>query len=457
MRRSGASLVAVLSLVLTVLVAPRAAAEEPPLRVMVVLDVSGSMGRDDGTGRTLLQGARTALGELVGSLPSDAVVGVRVYGSEYAGKDRSVSCRDTRLLVAPRRVDPTRIRRAADGLRPTGDTPIGLALRRAHADLGEQPASRRVIVLVSDGEDNCSPPDSPPCQVARDLTRSGVKVQVQTVGFALGGGGAARDALRCISTATAGQYYDARNADALSAALERISVESLGGLGSGTAVTGGQAQRNAPLLEPGAYRLRLRPGEATWFRFRAPEGSRPRVLATVEGQLALQVPAQNRRCPAWRVELYNPYGEGGSFPPYGNSGDFDGVGYGTTGASSAGRLSPRSLGIDYSGTWAVQLSLARDTADTCSDHLPEGRAYSARFSLSTGRGGQQPQESATPSPSASPAPEEEDTSAADKFRNPVEEGTPAWLYPVVAVGLLVLAALLAGGVLLLRRRRTRGW
>jgi hypothetical protein len=390
-------------------------------------------------------------------LPSGAVVGVRVYGSEYAGTDRSVSCRDTRLLVPPRRVDPTAINRAAAGLRPTGDTPIGLALRQAHADLGQQPATRRVIVLVSDGEDNCSPPDSPPCQVARDLTRSGVKVQVQTVGFALGGSGAARNALRCISTNTGGQYYDARNADALSAALERISVESLGGLGSGTPVTGSARQRTAPLVEPGAYRVQLRPGQATWFRFRAPEGSRPRVLATVEGRLSMRVPPANRRCPAWRVELYNPYGEGGSFPPYGNSGDFDGVGYGVTGASSAGRLSPRSLGIDYSGTWAVQLSLARDTVDSCSDHLPEGSPFTARFSLSTGgRAGGQPQE--TPSPTATPSPVDDDgSSAADKFRTPVEEGTPAWLYPVVAVGLLVLAALLAAALLLLRRRRTRGW
>ncbi len=465
----------VLPIASTLIPPPAAAAArpDPSLRVMVVLDVSGSMARDDGAGRSLLRGAKRALHELLRSLPRGTVAGVRVYGSQYAGSDRSVSCRDTRLLVPPGPVDPARAARAVRGLRPTGDTPIGLALERAAADLGRGPATRRVVVLVSDGEDNCSPPDRPPCVVARGLGDRGVDVQVQTIGFALGGargGASARSALRCISRATQGAYYDARNADALSAALERISRDTLGGLGRAEPVRGGRSRSRAPLVEPGSYRVSLLPGDALWFRFRAPRGAEPRVLATVKGLASLVVPTEDRRCPAWRVELYNPFGEGGTYPPYGNAGRFDGVGFGVTGASSAGPVSPRSLGIDYSGTWAVQVSLARDTLGTCSRHLPVARPFPARFSVATGLRGDagRDRDSGAPSPSSAPEAspsspaaragvEPREEAAGEKYRTRVREGAPAWAYPLVAVGLVLLAGAVAGGVVLSRRRRTRGW
>lgn len=475
-----ATVLAVLSLLTAALSlpsTPAVAAEDPPVRVMVVLDVSGSMGRVDGSGQTLLRGAKNALGELVGSLPAKTVLGVRAYGSEYAGRDKSVSCRDTRLLVPPRTVDPARVASAVRPLRSTGDTPIGLALRRAYADLGTSPASRRIVVLISDGEDNCSPADTPPCEVAQQLRADGVKVQVQTIGFALGGAGRARSQLQCISRSTQGDYYDARNGDALSAAVERISSQQLGGLGTGTPVAGSRSLRAARLLEPGTYRVQLLPGESAWFRFRAPRDSRPRVLATVKGLTSLPVPLEDRRCPAWRVELYNPYGEGGTYPPYGNSARFDGVGYGVTGASSSGLLSPTSLGIDYSGRWAVQLSLARDTLETCSQHLPVARPFTARFSIATGaradsapkpsdgKAATQQQPSATPGttpgttsgstdPQSTEAGEE---SAGEKYRTPVSDSAPGWVYPMTAVGLLVGAGALVIAVLALRRRRARGW
>ncbi len=197
-----------------------------------------------------------------------------------------------------------------------------------------------MVVLISDGEDNCSPADRTPCQVARSLRGQGVDVSVQTIGFALGGAAAARRALQCISRATRGTYYDARNTDALSAALERISSKTLGGLGQAKELRGARSRSGAPKIEPGSYRVRLLPGDAVWFRFAAPTGSAPRVLATVRGLRSLAVPVTDRRCPAWRVELYNPYGEGGTYPPYGNAGRFDGVGFGVTGASSAGPVSP---------------------------------------------------------------------------------------------------------------------
>ena len=136
---------------------------------------------------------------------------------------------------------------AAARLRPTGDTPIGLALTRAADDLAGGTASRRVVVLISDGEDNCSAPGSSPCQVVRGLDDSGVKVRVESVGVALAGKAAAQDALRCVAARSGGSYYDAEDADALSAALQRISSDALGRARPGH----GRCRARAPAGTPG--------------------------------------------------------------------------------------------------------------------------------------------------------------------------------------------------------------
>jgi von Willebrand factor type A domain len=455
--------------------APTARAPSDPVRVLVVLDVSGSMRRSGGNGLTLLDGARNALAELVYSLPRRTQVGLRVYGSDYAGTDRSRSCRDTRLVVPVRPLDPRRILDAANPLRATGDTPIGLSLKYAASDLrAADRTGHGVIVLISDGEDNCSPAASPPCQVVRTLKQDGFKVRIETVGVALSSNRAAKRALQCISGTTGGSYYDARDAPALSAALERISSDALGQLGRGRQVPGSARLSHAPLIRPGTYRTALRPGQKAWYRFRAAAGERPRVLATVEGLASLRVPPGSRNCPAWRAELYNPYGEGGTYPPYGNSGFFDGVGIGSTGASTTTGLDPYSKGIDFTGTWAVQLSLARDTAETCSAYLPPGRRFPTRFALQVAdpgtrrtagalSGHRRPAPSASPtisalgsptgSPSGSAAPD-----ASRQYTTPARpQETPAWVLPVVAVGVVVVLGASAGALLALRRRRRRGW
>lgn len=432
-----------------------------PVRVLVVLDVSGSMRRSGGDGRTLLDGARNALAELVYSLPPNTQVGLRVYGSEYGGADRARSCRDTRLVVPVRRLDPGRIVAAANRLRPTGDTPIGVSLKYAAGDLQtSSPGKRGVIVLISDGEDNCSPPATPPCQVVGGLQQQGFKVRIETVGVALEGNRAARRALECISGRTGGSYYDARDASALSAALERISSDALGRLGRGRQVPGARRLSRAPLITPGTYRTALRPGQKAWYRFKATSGERPRVLATVEGVASLRVPRALRDCPAWRAELHNPYGEGATYPPYGNSGAFDGVGIGSTGASTTTRVRPYSKGIDFTGTWAIQLSLARDTGKSCSAYLPPGRSFRTRFALQVDEPGQEREPgrgAAAATPSASPSPTTE-SSATERYTTPVRpHETPAWVLPVAAVGVALLLGGTGAAALAIRRRRRRGW
>ncbi|WP_406326313.1 hypothetical protein OG784_20530 [Streptomyces sp. NBC_01617] len=71
--------------------APGTAAPDNSSLVMV-LDSSGSMADDDGTGRTRMETARSAVGTVVDGLPDHYPTGLRVYG---AGRTRG--CTDTRL------------------------------------------------------------------------------------------------------------------------------------------------------------------------------------------------------------------------------------------------------------------------------------------------------------------------------------------------------------------------
>jgi hypothetical protein len=298
--------------------------------------------------------------------------------------------------------------------------------------------------------------------VVSSLRREGVRIRVETVGVALAGRRTAERALRCVAARSGGSYYDAADASALSAALERISSESLGALGPGRPVTGSETSTDAPRVRPGAYRTTLAPGQQRWFRFRARPGDEPRVLATVRGLRTLVVPPEARSCPAWRVALYNPFGEGGSFPPYGNTATFDGLGTGSAGAATSGPVARYALGIDYSGTWTLRLSLAADTLQTCSATLPR-RPYDVRFVLDVDHRPADVEPSSGPSatgPSGTPAagPDVAGESAAAKYRTPVRPGgTPGWVYPVVAVGAVTaVVAALAALARLLRRRR-QGW
>ncbi|MFF9507173.1 VWA domain-containing protein [Streptomyces sp. NPDC014724] len=143
----------------------------------MVLDSSGSMADDDGTGRTRMESARTAVGTVVDGLPDGYPTGLRVYGA-----DRPRGCADTRLVQPVHGLDRAAVKRAVAAAEPKGDTPIGLSLRKAAEDL-PRPAGgaigTRTILLISDGEDNCGTPR--PCEVAAELGREGIGLRIDTV------------------------------------------------------------------------------------------------------------------------------------------------------------------------------------------------------------------------------------------------------------------------------------
>ncbi|MFD5027827.1 VWA domain-containing protein [Streptomyces sp. NPDC058373] len=241
--------------------APRA--PEPGARaggLVMVLDSSGSMADEAGGGRTRIEAARDAVGTVVDSLPDGYPTGLRVYGA-----DRSSGCTDTRLVRPVEPLDRDATRKAVAEVEPKGDTPIGLSLQKAVADLPEpEPGAvgRRTVLLISDGEDNCGSP--PPCEAAEKLAESGVDLRIDAIGFQVKG--KAREQLTCIAEAGHGAYYDAPDADALARQLQRAAELSAGGYRfQGDAIEGAASAKRAPAIAPGQYLDSIGPGETRWY------------------------------------------------------------------------------------------------------------------------------------------------------------------------------------------------
>jgi Ca-activated chloride channel family protein len=293
--RSSLPTVRVLVLLLaTLLAAPavaRAQTSDTRNRALIVLDASKSMNEDAGNGGTRLDAAKKAFDELVQRLPEGAPIGLRVYGSKVAEVSRAQACKDTELTIPVGPLDKGAMTGKVHALAGKGRTPIGASLLATPDDLGSA-AGRRSVILVSDGGDNCAPPD--PCKAAEEVAKRGVDLSISVVGLQVND--RVRKQLECIARAGGGSYVDVQDAgklgDELAAALARAfrSYEPVGTKVQGAA----DEQAKPPDLGPGQFLDTLRPGDERWYAVNVPAGKRlfASVTAipskTAAGQASLQ-------------------------------------------------------------------------------------------------------------------------------------------------------------------------
>ena len=183
---------------------------EEGIDIVAALDVSTSMGNiTERFGPTRLEAARAVLEEFVGTLEGDRV-GMVIFQSRA-------------LVLSPLTHDleaaASRIRVAGPGLIEDG-TAIGLGLAESVGILRESPARSRVVVLLTDGQNNTG--EVTPVEAAQMAAALGVRVY--TVAFlSLDGTSAVDEAtLRRIAELTDASYYDARTQEELAAAYEEI-------------------------------------------------------------------------------------------------------------------------------------------------------------------------------------------------------------------------------------------
>ena len=242
------------------LVAAPAPAQPPDRSVLIVLDGSDSMNEPAGDGRTRLEAAKDALGELIDAVPEGAQVGLRVYGSELSNVARSVGCKDTKLISPVGPLDKQAFKAKVDALEGKGRTPIGRSLLEAPSDLGS--SGQRTVVLISDGGDNCAPP--PPCRAAAQVAKRGVDLSISVVGLQVNA--RVRRQLKCIAEAGGGTYVDANDPEALRRELLAAFARAFRSYDpSGTPVQGGADPSSAPVIGEGQYLEELEPGDERYY------------------------------------------------------------------------------------------------------------------------------------------------------------------------------------------------
>jgi hypothetical protein len=194
-----------------------AIAQQPPENnpdIMVVFDASGSMwGQIDGV--TKIEIARDAFAELAIDWDAQGTnVGLIAYGHRRKG-----DCSDIELVSMPEAGSTARLGRLVNALTPRGKTPLSAAVRLAAENL-RFTENAATVVLLSDGRETCS---ADPCALGAELERLGVDFTAHVIGFGLNDP-EARGQLECLANSTGGQYFDARDAGGLAAALGQIGA-----------------------------------------------------------------------------------------------------------------------------------------------------------------------------------------------------------------------------------------
>ena len=167
--------------------------------VVLVVDRSGSMNED---GR--IERLREAVAAFLEARPEGSRVAVVAFGSEVE-------------VIAPFTVESEPVRTAVNRLRPGGGTRFYDAVAGAVEILDGEPG-RRAIVALTDGEDTSS--ETPPGAAIRLAAEAGLPIYTVGVGSqALIAG----EDLRALAEATRGSYFEADDAEGLSAVYVEIA------------------------------------------------------------------------------------------------------------------------------------------------------------------------------------------------------------------------------------------
>ena len=177
-------------------------------KVLILMDVSGSMSADSGSGgKTKLDLAKSAATTALGQLVDTDQVGFWVFTTDLPTPDTI-----TAHLVDVGPLSKTRqpITDAIAGLTPLNGTPLYAAIKTATADMNarQDPASINAVVVLTDGRNEYTDNDLDGLISALQGKAQENGVRVFTIAY---GPDADLDTLKKISEASRAAAYDARN------------------------------------------------------------------------------------------------------------------------------------------------------------------------------------------------------------------------------------------------------
>jgi hypothetical protein len=247
-----------------------------PKNILLVFDCSFSM-TDKIRGRAKFEIAKEVLREVIGKLPDDTKVGLRLYGHRH-GSMTGESRTDTELAVPVGPLNRAKLIGVIDAAKTQGQTPLVLSTQKAAEDLKK--VGGGIVVVVTDGEESCG---GRPRKVGPELAALGIPLRVEVIGFALTGRRVV-DEMNAFTAPTGGRFHTAADGVQLAAALkeatapvpvaapppppppsapepEDLPYEVFDA--QGLSVAKGSTLGEAPELAPGEYSVELRDGAKT--------------------------------------------------------------------------------------------------------------------------------------------------------------------------------------------------
>jgi len=279
-------------------------ASDPPLPAAVlpafelIFDSSESMS-DRIQGQTKIDIARKVVGDLAEALPANAQVGLRLYGHwgsliarKTNPKAKPIPWEDARLntdsdLVVPigpmnakQRVD---MKRWINWTQPRGKTPMVYSLLQARNDFSGDWKGPRTLILVSDGVETCGGKLE---DLAKAFQGSEIEAVIHVVGFDIAGTDAEKQ-LREIAAIGGGDYYAAKDAKDLSAALKKVSAAGVFAVYDDSGVLAGKGNINGDAIQllPGRYSVRLQQAKAEPLEIDITSQAPLRLRMSEEGSL----------------------------------------------------------------------------------------------------------------------------------------------------------------------------
>jgi len=238
-------------------VTPLTSGSAPGDAVGVILDASGSMlQRLDGQRRITI--ARDMLTRAVTEqIPAGTPFALRVFGHREPN-----ACR-TDLVVPLAPLDPAAVANTLADIQAMNlaRTPIADSLQKAADDL-KAATGRKLILLVTDGEETC---DGDPAAVVERLRDAGVTFSLNIVGFAIDDDQLSAE-FEAWATAGGGDYLAANDAAGLSTAIDRALRPAFSVMNEqGVAIAAGRLG-DPPLAVPqGNYTVVVRAGAERRF------------------------------------------------------------------------------------------------------------------------------------------------------------------------------------------------
>jgi Ca-activated chloride channel homolog len=227
---------------------------EEGIDIVVAVDVSSSMLQPVSRGETRMQAARRVLADFMDTLDGSRV-GLVIFQSSA-------------LTISPLTHDHDAIRSRIRGLAPgllMDGTAIGLGIAESLTLLENSPARNRVVVLMTDGENNTG--EITPAQAARLAQTLGIRVYL--IGFTgtgqFGFTFVNHQVLGELAAVTGGAYFDARTPEDLADAYDEIARLERSRIGERVFLG---YREFGPLIALGAVALLVVDGvlRSTWLR-----------------------------------------------------------------------------------------------------------------------------------------------------------------------------------------------